>query len=75
MNPNILFAIYCVGYIIFRKPNIDFWHFIEFIGYSIPPVVAIILYNIKKGNRSIENFAYAATALWMVIAFFSNPHK
>jgi len=68
MNPNILFAIYCVAYIIFQKPNINIYAIAEFIGYSIPPIIAIILYNMKKGNRTIENAAYVLTTIWMVIS-------
>ena len=72
MNPNILFAIYCVVYLIFVDSNISIFHIIQFIGYSIYPVVAIILYNIKKENRTIKIASYVGTAGWMIITIGGN---
>ncbi len=72
MNPNILFAIYCVVYLIFIDSNISIFHIIKFIGYSIYPVGAIILYNIKKENRTIKIAAYVGIAAWMIIAIGGN---
>ena len=85
MSPNILFILYLViviplfiiskyhsGVVTATPLNelIPIWVG-NFIGISIIPTVLLIIYNIKKANKSIKTTNYIVITIWIILFVFS----
>jgi hypothetical protein len=71
MNPNVLFILYwLVAIPIFltsKRLEASFYSVGQMIGYSLIPLIFVVIYNFKKNNKPLRIIASIITISWILI--------
>lgn len=72
MSPNVLFILYCLIAvpIFYASSSLSAYSILQFIGYSIIPIILVAIYNLKKGGKAVRLASSIVTILWILISVF-----